>query len=105
MDDKTFVTQLNNIARDNSFKLPVLGRDESPDGKFISDWALFLELCVKKGLSLADSRWQQLHVEAAAPHTRFSIETSGAPSTEDADFRVGLQLLMGMLGSKDQPDN
>ncbi len=103
MDDRAFVTRLNDITREHRLKLPVLRKDEDASGHFLSDWVKFLELCVKKGLHLSDPRWQQLSVEGDRPHTRFSIETEGAPPA-DPDFRVGLQLLMGMLGEDEEAE-
>ena len=96
MDDQRFVELLNGVAGEHRLRLPALGRGESPSSAFVSDWARFLELCVKKGVSLSDVRWQRLSIAAEAPHTRFRLEASGV-AEPDADFRVGLQLLMGML--------
>ena len=104
MDDKAFVSHLNDIARQNAFKLPLLGQNETPDGEFLADWAKFLELCVKKGISLADPRWEQLRVEGETSHTHFALSATGTMSRSDEDFRVGLQLLMGMLADKPDSD-
>ena len=95
MDDEMFITKLNEIVQKNRLKLPVLGAAEL-SGDDIARWAHFLELCVKKGFSLADPRWRRLTVTKREPHTIFSLE-GGLEAPPDTDFRVGLQLLLGGL--------
>lgn len=99
MSDEMFIAKLNQIVKDNRLVLPVLGAREPSVGD-IATWARFFELCVKKGMSLGDSRWQRLNITSQDPHTFFSLEGGPAPPP-DTDFRVGLQLLLGGL----HPDN
>jgi hypothetical protein len=101
MEDTAFLSKLNSIARLESLKLPFLQNGESPSGEFLADWARFLELCVKEGVPLSDPRWKRVTVSSNAPHTRFDLE-SGESTPDDPDFRVGLQLLMGMLGDDEE---
>ena len=100
MNDQQFLSILNAVAREQRFHLPVLKPGESPSSGFLEDWAGYLETCVRKGVVLSDVRWQRVSIESNTPHSRFALEAGGDPA-EDADFRVGLQLLLGML----DPDN
>jgi hypothetical protein len=100
MNDQRFISILNAVSREHGLNMPLLGDDDSPTGEFLADWAHFLETCVRKGIVLSDPRWQRVTIEANAPHSRFTLEAGGDPSM-DADFRVGLQLLMGLLGRED----
>jgi len=96
MDDRQFLSNINKIAAEHRLRLPLI--DESPpSGDVISAWAGFLELCVKRGIKLSDERWARLMIEKQKPVTVFELQGSGGQAP-DADFRVGLQLLMGMLG-------
>jgi hypothetical protein len=101
MDEDVFVLKLNEIARDHHLKLPVLKRDETLSPKFMEQWAGFLEACLRKGLPLSDPMWQRLRVDSNSPHARFALEGSGEPP-DDADFRIGLQLLIGLM---DEPSS
>lgn len=95
MDDEHFITTLNKITSQNRLRLPVI--DESPpSGEAVSVWAGFLQQCVKRGLKLSDPRWERVTIGQHKPVTVFELQGS-SPGTPDTDFRVGLQLLMGML--------
>jgi hypothetical protein len=100
MNDQRFLSILNAVSRERGFHMPTLKTGESPSSGFLDDWAEFLETCVRKGIGLSDPRWQRVAIESNSPHSQFALEGGGDPS-EDADFRVGLQLLLGML----DPDN
>ena len=100
IDDELFVGKLNEIARANHLRLPSLRSGEVPTAAFLEEWAKFLEDCVKKGIALSDERWQRLTLESTAPHAVFDLER-GASTAGDPDFRVGLQLLMGLLEKRD----
>ena len=100
IDDELFVGKLNEIARENHLRLPSLRSGEVPTASFLVEWAKFLEDCVKKGIALSDERWQRLTLESPAPHAVFGLE-QGASTAGDPDFRVGLQLLMGLLEKRD----
>jgi hypothetical protein len=95
MDDELFINKLNEIVEKHNLKLPVLDSSEPLTGE-ISAWVRFLELCVKKGISLGDPRWRRLTVTRRDPHTVFSLE-GGLEAPPDTDFRVGLQLLLSGL--------
>lgn len=95
MDDERFIATLNNITSQSRLRLPVI--DESPpSGEAVSAWAAFLQQCVKRGLKLSDPRWGRVTIEQHKPVTVFELRGSSSEAP-DTDFRVGLQLLMGML--------
>ena len=100
IDDQKFIAKLNQIARGHGAPLPVLKREEDPTSEFMSDWARFLGACVKEGIPLSDPRWQRVGLSDDATYSRFTLETDDG-SKKDADFRVGLQLLMGILEDPD----
>ncbi len=97
MNDQKFLSVLNAVSREHGFHLPVLKSGESPSSRFLEEWAGFLETCVRKGVVLSDPRWQHVTVESNSPHSRFALEAGGGDPADDSDFRVGLQLLLGML--------
>ena len=101
IDDQRFISKLNQIARGHVTPLPVLKRQEEPTSEFMSSWARFLEACVKEGIPLSDSRWQRVGLSDDPTYTHFTLEADEA-SEKDADFRVGLQLLMGILDPDDE---
>lgn len=104
MDDELFITKVNEIARKNHLKLPALKSGELPPSDFLDHWGRFLEDCVKTGIALSDDRWQRMTVRSKLPHAIFALdEISNQPA--DPDFRVGLQLLMGLLGGQDERDH
>jgi hypothetical protein len=102
MNDQRFISTLNTVWHQHGLRMPVLREDESPSSEFLAEWAAFLEDCVKKGIGLSDSRWQRVTIATDSPGGEFTLLAS-AEAQPDADFRVGLQLLMGLLGS-DEPD-
>jgi hypothetical protein len=95
MTDKEFVKNLNTLSREFRLVLPVLQEEEAPPDEFLSDWAHFLEACVKRGIKLSDPRWQRLTVLSNDPCARFDVKDD--KNRPDSDFRIGLQLLVGML--------
>ncbi len=96
IDDQRFISKLNRISRGLGAPLPVLKRQEDPTGDFLSSWARFLETCVKEGIPLSDPRWQRVGLSDDPAYSRFTLEADEG-SEKDADFRVGLKLLMGIL--------
>jgi len=102
MDNKGFISALNAISRENHLVLPMLQKDEMPSGDYLTDWVRFLEICVKQGVSLSDERWASVAMEQMDKHTRFWLDSPGDEPRTDQDFRVGLQLLMGLLGTSDK---
>ena len=95
-DDDVFLSRINDISRRNRLNLPARKPGELPPAAFLSEWAKFLEDCVRSGIALSDERWQRLTVTSRSPYTVFSLEGSPSEGT-DPDFRVGLQLLLGLL--------
>ena len=102
MDNKGFIAKLNAISRENHLVLPMLRADETPSGEHLSDWVRFLEICVKQGIPLSDDRWASVAMQQKDQHTRFWLDSPGDELRPDGDFRVGLQLLMGLLGASDE---
>lgn len=95
MNDDQFLKNINRITAEHGLRLPMIG-DAQPPGAEVSAWAEFLEVCVKKGIKISDPRWRRLSFAKQEPVTVFELQ---GPSLEpsDTDFRVGLQLLIGML--------
>jgi hypothetical protein len=100
MDDELFLERINDIARDHRLRLPASREGEAPSAAFLGEWARFLEDCLKKGIALSDERWPRLTVASRSPHTVFALEPA-ASKAADPDFRVGLQLLMGLLEGRE----
>ena len=95
MDDRVFVTTLNEILEKRQFVLPPL-EAEAPSADTLRTWADFLEICVRRGIRLSDPRWSQLAISRSIPFTVFELHGERAAESQD-DFPVGLQLLMGLL--------
>jgi hypothetical protein len=102
MEDDQFVAKLNRIAGERRLALP--GVDAAaPSAEAVAAWAGFLEACVRRGIRLSDPRWKRLTLSQAQPVAVFTMGP-GAPGNRDADFRVGLQLLVGMLHDEAPPE-
>jgi hypothetical protein len=95
MNDTQFLRNINRIASEHHLKLPVIN-DSNPPGTAVSAWAEFLELCVKKGIKISDPRWRRVAFVTQEPVTVFELKGEDS-EPGDHDFRVGLQLLIGML--------
>lgn len=95
MNDDQFLRNINRITAENRLSLPVIGGAQAPSAE-VSAWAQFLELCVKKGIKISDPRWRRLSFAKQKPVTVFELQGKSSEPT-DTDFRVGLQLLIGML--------
>ena len=104
MTDAQFLTTLNTITQDHKLKLPLLTADKTPTSDDVAVWASCLQLCVKKGISISDPRWKRVKVKRTARN--FTIFELEKPSDEepDEDFKVGLQLLMGMMDQYEHPN-
>ena len=100
LDDHQFLLTINREAARAGRPLPSLV-DQSPDTLRV--WGSFLEACLRNGISLSDPRWERVSVSSREPVTAFELG-SGAPTRgdDDDDFRLGLQLLMGMLGDRQE---
>lgn len=95
MNDNQFLKNINRIVSDHHLCLPTIG-DAPSKREDVSTWAKFLELCVKNGIKISDPRWRRLAFAQQKPVTVFELKASTSEPT-DSDFRVGLQLLIGML--------
>jgi hypothetical protein len=97
MTDAQFLTTLNAITQEHRLKLPLLSADKTPTSDDVAAWANCLQLCIKKGISLSDPRWKRVRVgRTTKTCTIFELEET-AEQEPDEDFKVGLQLLMGMM--------
>ncbi len=96
MNDAKFLSILNSITQEHRLKLSVLTRDKPPSSEAITAWATCLEQCIKQGIELSDPRWQRVTIVSNKKFTTFAIE-AGSEKVDDGEFRIGLQLLMGML--------
>jgi hypothetical protein len=101
VDDEQFLINLNRIAVENNFRLPVIN-ESPPSVDTIAAWAGFLHECVKRGIALSDPRWGRITVSRQKPVTVFDLPGATARPRDD-DFKVGLQLLMGMLDTDGNP--
>jgi hypothetical protein len=101
MDNEQFVAKLNRILTERHLKLPQLDRTTSPSAEVVAVWAAFLRECVKSGIHISDPRWRQLSLVRRGPVTQFVLDAPEAGEPDD-DFKVGLKLLMGMLGGADR---
>lgn len=100
MNDKQFTGTLNTLSREFRLVMPELQEDEAPPDGFLADWAHFLETAVKRGVKVSDPRWQRLRILSNDPCVRFDIQNDDR--RPDSDFRIGLQLLVGMLDPEDE---
>jgi hypothetical protein len=96
LDDHQFLERINREAARTGHPLPPLA-DQSP--RNLRVWGSFLERCLRGGVSLSDERWERVSVTSREPLTAFALSgDDGERGEDDDDFRLGLQLLMGMLG-------
>jgi hypothetical protein len=96
MRDDQFIAKLNRVLAEQGGELPALEGSGPPDGHTLTFWADFLRACVRAGVELSDPRWAQLTVVRRGKHTELALDPQEQPEPDDA-FKVGLQLLMGML--------
>jgi len=105
MTDAQFLATLNTITQNHKLKLPLLTADKAPTSDDVAVWASCLQLCVKRGISISDPRWKRVKVKRTGRD--FTIFELDKPTDEepDEDFKVGLQLLMGMMNQYEQSDD
>ncbi len=101
MNDAQFISTLNAVTREHRMRLPVLSPKAAPSSEAIEAWASCLELCMKRGIELSDPRWHRVTVKSNTQYTVFALEGDLEPDP-DVDFRVGLQLLMGILENHEE---
>jgi len=104
VNDERFISILNDVSGECGLCMPALSPGDSPSSEFLSDWARFLESCVKKGVELSDPRWQRVTIDTNTPHSHFTLDEAATDPSSDEDFRVGLQLLVGLLEPADGND-
>jgi hypothetical protein len=101
MDDRAFVDILNRIARTGEIALHPLHAGDGLSGDEMDRWASFLGLCMNEGVPLDDERWGRIQVLSSDGGTVFRLkepdQEKGKTEGHDSDFRVGLQLLLGLL--------
>jgi hypothetical protein len=100
MRDEQFIAKLNRVLADLGGDLPSLDGSGRPDSKTVAFWADFLQACVRSGVELSDPRWAHLSVVRRGSATELALDPVDKPELDD-EFKVGLQLLMGMLGGQD----
>lgn len=102
MNDDHFISTINEILRENHIALPVIKGGVPPTSDDVSLWAGFLESCVKRGVMLSDERWDRVTIQKHKPVTVLALlEAEATTAAPEPDFKVGLQLLLGMLGNED----
>ena len=95
LDDHQFLLRINREAARAGRPLPPL---VEPSPETLRAWGTFLEACLRNGITLSDPRWERISVASREPVTSFHMDSAGPAPQDDADdFRLGLQLLMGML--------
>ena len=97
MNDAKFLTILNSVTQQHQLKLAVLSKNKPPSSEAVLAWATCLEQCIKQGIELSDPRWQRVTISSSKEFTTFALE-EGVDEVDDGEFRIGLQLLMGMMG-------
>jgi hypothetical protein len=100
MDNEHFIARINRLLAERGTELPLMEPDSTPDSDAVAAWAAFLQACVKSGIQLSDPRWSQLRVVRRSPVTQLALE-AGDTKGRDDEFKVGLQLLMGIFGAGD----
>lgn len=101
MDDKKFISRLNQILSEQGLSLPLLNSENARNADVVSQWAAFLEICLKSGIKLSDERWSRVNIKKQTPVTVLEIDQP-VSKPEEPDFKVGLQLLLGMLEQEEQ---
>lgn len=97
MDNKQFLSRINQILAERGEALPVLDAGSARDSAVVAAWADFLQECVRRGIQLSDRRWQRLRVVRESPVTELDLEGEDDEAREARDeaFKLGLQLLFG----------
>ena len=97
MNDAKFLAILNSVTEQHQLKLAVLSKNKPPSSEAVLAWATCLEQCIKQGIELSDPRWQRVTIASTKGYTTFALEQR-TDEIDDGEFRIGLQLLMGMMG-------
>ncbi len=104
MDDARFLSILNSALAESGVDLSAPASPSDPAA--VAAWAAFLRRCVSQGISIADPRWAGLEVRGAGKRRALALSPGSEPGPQQAggetDFRVGLALLMAMLGRQDE---
>jgi hypothetical protein len=103
--DRRFVSTLNTVWDELGLDW---GTPPAPaDPAAVASWARFLAACAQRGISVGDPRWRRLEVRRKDGRPRFHLPIgpgSGTSST-GKDFRVGLALLVSLLGGDSKSDD
>ncbi len=78
-----------------------LDRPPAPsDTAAVAAWAGFLMACVVRGIAVGDPRWERLEIRHGdgRPHFHLPEDPTAKTARAEADFGVGLALLMSLLG-------
>jgi len=97
MDDVHFLRKLNEHAVRERLNKKLIERPD--DDSYVDRWVSFMASCLRDGLALSDERWSRLVVRDSGPAIRFELAAGSPEEGRDADFRLGLQLLVGLLGT------
>lgn len=100
MDDRRFLSILNE-SMDECGLDPY--RPVSPDDPAaVAAWAGFLSRCMSRGISITDTRWSRLELRRRQGGATIILPPGTGrrpdPESSSQDFRVGLSLLISMLG-------
>jgi hypothetical protein len=105
IDDRRFVSTLNSVW--DELGLDFGNPPAAADPVAVAAWARFLAACAQRGVSVGDPRWRRLEVRRREGRPRFHLPTSPDAQTNATgkDFRVGLALLVSLLGSTPKNDD
>ncbi|HEX5132920.1 MAG TPA: hypothetical protein VFX92_10585 [Candidatus Krumholzibacteria bacterium] len=102
MDNNRFIAALNAALRETRLDPSIPAPAGNPAA--VAAWAAFLHACVGRGVSITDPRWERLVLRHAAGRPVLALgddARAGDEPGEADDFRLGLSLLMSLLGDED----
>jgi hypothetical protein len=104
IDDRRFVSTLNRVWDELGLNWGDPPAPADPDA--VAAWARFLAACTQSGISVGDPRWRRLEVHGRDGRPRFHLPSgTGTATSTGKDFRVGLALLVSLLGSTPKKDD
>lgn len=103
MDNARFLFILNRAVRQSGLDLTAPASPSDPAA--VAAWAGLLRRCVADGVSIADPRWRDLEVRSTGGSSQLVLGSEEDESGDgEADFTLGLSLLMSMLGGRRDTD-